>query len=109
VTDDACPWSIRLSLSAIKALDQLPLKVATAIVEFITGTLPGDPRRFSKPLRYELTGWHVARRGDYRVTFRILDDDHVLLISRIEHRALLISPPVALGSGRICQKMLDCG
>jgi mRNA interferase RelE/StbE len=30
---------------------------------------------------------HVARRGDYRVTFRILDDDHVLLIGRIEHRA----------------------
>jgi mRNA interferase RelE/StbE len=87
VTDDACPWSIQLSPAAIRSLDQLPLKVATAIVEFITGTLPGDPRRLSKPLRYELTGWHVARRGDYRVTFRTLDDDHVLLIGRIEHRS----------------------
>jgi mRNA-degrading endonuclease RelE of RelBE toxin-antitoxin system len=54
---------------------------------WITGTLPADQRRLSKPLRYELTGWHVARCGDYRVTFRILDDDHVLLIGRIEHRA----------------------
>lgn len=87
MTDDTCPWSVQLSPAAIKALDQLPLKVATAIVEFITGTLPADPRRLSKPLRYELSGWHVARRGDYRVTFRILDDDHVLLIGRIEHRA----------------------
>src|SRR4051812_14911990 len=43
--------------------------------------------RLSKPLRYELSGWYVARRGDYRVTFRILDDDQVLLIGRIEHRA----------------------
>ena len=81
------PWSVQLSPTAVRALDQLPLKVATAIVEFVTGTLLTDPRRLSKPLRYELSGWYVARRGDYRVTFRILDDDHVLLIGRIEHRA----------------------
>jgi mRNA interferase RelE/StbE len=87
VTDDACLWSVQLSPVAARSLDQLPLKVATAIVEFITGTLSSDPRRFSKPLRYELTGWHVARRGDYRVAFRTLDDDQVLLIGRIEHRA----------------------
>ena len=87
MTDDDHPWSVQLSPTAIRALDQLPLKVATAIVEFVTGTLPADPRRLSKPLRYELSGWHVARRGDYRVTFRILEDDHVLLIGRIDHRA----------------------
>jgi mRNA interferase RelE/StbE len=84
---DATPWSVQLSPTAIRALDQLPHKVAAAIAEFVTVTLPGDPRRVSKPLRYELSGWHVARRGDYRVTFRILNDDHVLLIGRIEHRA----------------------
>jgi mRNA interferase RelE/StbE len=87
VTNDSRPWSVQLSPAAIRVLDPLPLKVATAIVEFITGTLPTDPLRLSKPLRYGLSGWHVARRGDYRVTFRILDDDHVLLIGRIEHRA----------------------
>jgi mRNA interferase RelE/StbE len=85
VTNDTRPRSVQLSPATIRALDQLPLKVATAIVEFITGTLPVDP--ISKPLRYELSGWHVARCGDYRVTFRILDDDRVLLIGRIEHRA----------------------
>ncbi|WP_331206154.1 type II toxin-antitoxin system RelE family toxin [Mycobacterium avium] len=57
------------------------------MAEFITGTLPADPYRLSKPLRFEFTGWRVARRGDYRVTFRILEDDRVLLIGRIEHRA----------------------
>jgi len=41
----------------------------------------------SKPLRFELEGWRVARRGRYRVTFRALADDHVLYIGRIEHRA----------------------
>ncbi|STZ43967.1 MULTISPECIES: type II toxin-antitoxin system RelE family toxin [Mycolicibacterium] len=57
------------------------------MIEFITTTLPTNPHQLSRPLRYELTGWHVARRGDYRVTFRILGDDRVLLIGRIEHRA----------------------
>src|SRR5690349_1593697 len=46
----------------------------------------------SKPLRHELAGWRVARRGDYRVTFRILDDDHALLIGRVEHRAHIYRP-----------------
>jgi hypothetical protein len=29
----------------------------------------------------------MARRGDYRVTFRALTDDQVLYVGRIEHRA----------------------
>ena len=45
------------------------------------------PRLLSTPLSYELEGWHVARRGDYRVTCRIIEDGQVLLIGRIEHRA----------------------
>jgi mRNA interferase RelE/StbE len=56
-------------------------------VEFVTGPLPTDPHRLSKPLRFEFEGWRVARRGDYRVMFRLLEDDRVLYIGRIEHRA----------------------
>lgn len=41
---------------------------------------------------HELAGWRVARRGDYRVTFRVLDDDHALLIGRVEHRAHIYRP-----------------
>ncbi len=71
----------------MRALDRLPHKIAAAIVEFVTGTLPADPYRLSKQLRFEFEGWRVARRGDYRVTFRALEDDRVLYIGRIEHRA----------------------
>lgn len=81
------PWSVELSPSAQRAIQRLPHKVAAAIVEFVTSTLPANPRRLSKPLRYELTGWHVARRGAYRVTFQIIEDSRVLYIGRIEHRA----------------------
>jgi mRNA interferase RelE/StbE len=76
----------------MRALDRLPHKIAAAIAEFVTATSPTDPYRLSKPLRFELSGWRVARRGDYRVTFRILEDDHVLLIGRVEHRAHAYRP-----------------
>jgi len=68
-------------------LDRLPPRVAGAVVEFVTATLPGDPIRMSKPVRYELEGLRSARRGDYRVLFALDPDTHVLLVVRIAHRA----------------------
>jgi mRNA interferase RelE/StbE len=87
VTRGDAPWSVQLSSTAVRALDRLPHKIAAAIVEFVTGTLPADPYRLSKPLRFEFEGWRVARRGGYRITFRALEDDRVLSVGRIEHRA----------------------
>ena len=81
------PWSVQLSPSAIRALDRLPHKVAAALAEFVTNTLPTDPFTMSKPLRFELEGWRVARRGGYRVTFQALPDEQTIYIGRIEHRA----------------------
>jgi mRNA interferase RelE/StbE len=46
--------------------------------------------RLSRPARFEFRGWRMARRGDYRVTYRALralEDDRVLYIGRVEHRA----------------------
>ncbi|KAA1250036.1 type II toxin-antitoxin system RelE/ParE family toxin [Mycobacterium simiae] len=80
-------WSVELSPAAVRALERLPHKVAAAIAEFITVSLPADPYRVSKPLRFQFEGWRVARRGDYRVTFRVLPDDSLLYVGRIEHRA----------------------
>jgi mRNA interferase RelE/StbE len=87
VTHGDAPWSVQLSPTAVRALDRLPHKIAAAIVEFVTGALPADPYRLSKPLRFEFEGWRVARRGDYRVTFRAIEDDRALYVGRIEHRA----------------------
>lgn len=86
-------WSVQLSPAAIRALERLPHKVAAAIAEFVTATLPAEPYRLSKPLRFEFEGWRVARRGDYRVTLRILEDDRVLYVGRIEHRAHVYRRP----------------
>ena len=77
----------------MRGLERLPHKVATAIAEFITATLPTDPHRLSEPLQFELEGWRVARRGHYRVTFRVIDAGRILYIGRIEHRAHVYRRP----------------
>ena len=67
-----------------RALMRLPEKVASAVIEFIYGPLAENPRRVGKPLRFELDGLNSARRGDFRVIYRI--DEQVTIIA-IEHRA----------------------
>jgi mRNA interferase RelE/StbE len=49
--------------------------VAFAAYEFITGPLLDNPHRVGKQLRPPLDDRHSARRGTYRVIYRI-DDQH---------------------------------
>ena len=86
-------WSVQLSPAAMHALLRLPHRVARAIALFVNAVLPLDPDAVSTPLRFELDGWRVAQRGNYRVTFRALADDDVLYIGRIEHRAHAVRNP----------------
>jgi len=56
-------------------------------VEFAFGDLAREPRRVGKPLRRELAGVFSARRGPYRVLYRIDDDRSIVSILRVDHRA----------------------
>ena len=78
------PFNVAWSSTARRALTRLPEKAATAAVEFIYGPLADNPQRVGKALRFELEGLHSARRGDYRIMYRI--DEHVTIVA-IEHRA----------------------
>jgi mRNA interferase RelE/StbE len=40
-----------------------------------------------KPLRFELEGYWSARRGQYRVIYSIHDDEVLVTVVRISHRA----------------------
>lgn len=77
-------FNISWTPSARRALTKLPEKVGTAVIEFIYGPLATNPRRVGKPLRFELEGLHSARRGDFRIIYRLTD---VVTIVTIEHRA----------------------
>lgn len=71
----------------MRALEQLPHRAAMAVAEFVTVNLPMNPLRLSKALGGDLDGLRSARRGDYRVLFRIDDASHELLIVRMAHGA----------------------
>ncbi len=68
-------------------LRRLPEKVASAVVEFVYGTLAERPDRFGHLLRFELEGSHSANRGDYRIVYKIDDTDRVVTILAIDHRS----------------------
>jgi mRNA interferase RelE/StbE len=81
------PWRVEVSARARRDLDRLPPRIAAAIVEFATGTLPKNPERISKPLAGELEGLRSARRGDYRVILELRGGERIILLVRLGHRA----------------------
>ncbi|CAN5837938.1 type II toxin-antitoxin system mRNA interferase RelE [soil metagenome] len=72
---------------ARRSLNRLPEKVATAIIEFVYGSLAAIPERVGKPLKLDLEGLHSARRGDYRVIYVIDRDGHRVDVIAVEHRS----------------------
>lgn len=80
-------FEVRFSRSASRALaEQLPEKVAAAAFEFIMGALRENPKRVGKQLREPLHPLYSARRGEYRVIYRVLDQKVVIEIVAVTHR-----------------------
>ena len=76
-----------LTPPAVRAIQTgLPEAVAAAVIEFMTGPLVDNPRRVGKMLRRELQGIWSARRGTYRVLYRINDHTNEVIVLRIDHR-----------------------
>jgi mRNA interferase RelE/StbE len=90
VSDEA--YRLSLAQAARRAITEgppvgLPIAVATAIAEFITGTLLDTPHVVGKPSANELVGYRAARRGAYRVVYRIDEQARTVHVVRIDHRA----------------------
>ena len=80
-------YEVVLTAPARRALaDRLPEAVVTAVIDFLTSALVREPRRVGKPLRGELAGIWSARRGTYRIVYRIVEQQREIVILRIEHR-----------------------
>ena len=80
-------YELVLTPPAIRAVQAgLPEAVAAAVTEFMTGPLTGNPRRVGTMLRRELHGIWSAKRGTYRVLYRINDHTHEVIVVRIDHR-----------------------
>jgi mRNA interferase RelE/StbE len=90
VTDEA--YTLSLASSARRVLVEapprgLPLAVAAAVTEFLIGPLLDNLYLAGRPLTRELRGYHSARRGAYRVIYRIDESERTVHVVRIDHRA----------------------
>ena len=81
------PSEVRFTRSAQRALASgLPEKVAAAAFEFINGPLAENPHRLGKQLQEPMRGLYSARRGEYRVIYRIVDGLLLIEVVSIVHR-----------------------
>ena len=72
--------------AATTIAEELSESVAAAVIELVTGPLLDNPRRVGVELRNELEGLWSARRGTYRVLYRIDEKNREVVILRVGHR-----------------------
>ncbi len=85
-------WRLAVAPSAQRVLARLPTRAATAIVEFMVGALLEEPERVGRRLQRELAGYLSARRGAYRIIYRLDLKTHTIRVVRIDHRADVYRP-----------------
>ena len=79
-------YEVAWTPTARRTLNHVPEKVATAAIEFVYGPLVSNPHRVGRELRLDLSGVWSARRGDYRVLYRIDEKRRRVEVIVIEHR-----------------------
>jgi mRNA interferase RelE/StbE len=81
------PYALRTSPTVRRALaESLPETVAMAAYEFMTGPLLREPYRVGKRLLPPLDDRFSARRGTYRIIYRIDDKARTITVVDIGHR-----------------------
>lgn len=81
------PYAVVLSRQARRNLNEhLPLEVAIAATETVQRAIATNPYRAGKPLNEPFDGYHSARRGTYRIIYRIDEPRHIVEIYSIRHR-----------------------
>ena len=79
-------YEVRISARAERDLLRLPEKIGVACLEFIFGPLAEEPQRVGGPLSGQLTGMRSARRGSYRIVYKIDEQLQQVDIIHIDHR-----------------------
>jgi mRNA-degrading endonuclease RelE of RelBE toxin-antitoxin system len=79
-------WRIEIMPSARRDLNRLKEAAASAVLEAIDH-IADAPQRMDKPLRLELEGLRSARRGPYRLIYRIVEGQRLVQIITLDHRA----------------------
>lgn len=87
MTGAAEPYELRVTGPVQRQLERLPEGTAAAIVEFMVTALIENPHRVGGRVQRELAGLHSARRGAYRVIYEIDEEQHAVIVFRVDHRS----------------------
>jgi mRNA interferase RelE/StbE len=99
-------YEIRFQAAARRAIAEgLPESVAAAVLEFCEAALAPGPRRVGKPLFGPLAGCYGARRGTYRIVYRLDEQAHVVEALDIDHRADIYRRSLPSHHARIVRKV----
>jgi mRNA-degrading endonuclease RelE of RelBE toxin-antitoxin system len=82
----AAGWRVEIMPSAHRDLNRLTEGAAAAVLEALAH-IAEQPNRMGKPLRLELEGLWSARRGPYRIAYRIDDGRRLIQVVTIDHRS----------------------
>ena len=86
-------YEIRFQPAARRAIAvRLPESVASAVIEFCDSALAENSHRVGKPLTGPLSGCRGARRGTYRVVYRIDEATRTVHVLDIDHRSAIYRP-----------------
>jgi len=87
VSPESVRYTLVITPTARRQLtEKLPEGVAVAAHEFIVGPLLDNPHRLGKRLHAPLADRHSARRGTYRVIYRVDDERHTVTVIDVAHR-----------------------
>jgi len=87
-------YDIRFQPAARRAIThRLPETVAAAVLEFCDAALAENAKRVGKPLFGPLAGCDGARRGTYRIVYRIDEATQIVHVLDIDHRSDIYHRP----------------
>jgi mRNA-degrading endonuclease RelE of RelBE toxin-antitoxin system len=89
VSDDesAEPYSLRTTPTVRRALvERPPEPIAIAAYEFMIGPLVRDPYRVGKRLLPPFADRFSARRGTYRIIYRVDEASRAVTVVDVDHR-----------------------
>jgi mRNA interferase RelE/StbE len=69
-----------------RALARLPLEIAAAVYEHLSGPVSVSPHRLGKQLDEPLDGVWTTRRGGYRALYTIDDAKQIVTVLAVAHR-----------------------
>jgi mRNA-degrading endonuclease RelE of RelBE toxin-antitoxin system len=89
----ASPYTLRIVSAARRHLSEdLPAAVAFAAHEFINGPLLHNPHRVGRQLMLPLDDRYSARRGTYRILYRIDETARTVTVLAVGSRGEIYRP-----------------